>query len=183
MTILVCGLGRCGSSLMMQMLSAGGLQCAGRYPMFEHMPAGAPITIAMLEELAGGAAKLLNPHMITFEPGCEDKAVVLWMDRNAQQQALSQAKICRMLYSAYPADVRAFAKHLGKERQAALGNLSRFTQQAIWFDGLINDPVRSAVAVANWLSGFGFCLDVEKMVQAVRPRSAKCLDGFLEDEL
>ena len=33
--LLICGHGRCGSSLVMQMLAAGGVKCAGKYPDFE----------------------------------------------------------------------------------------------------------------------------------------------------
>ena len=33
--LLVAGLGRCGTSLMMQMLAAAGLPCVGEFPAYE----------------------------------------------------------------------------------------------------------------------------------------------------
>ena len=34
-TVFVCGHGRCGSSMVMQMLDAGGFPCFGEYPAYE----------------------------------------------------------------------------------------------------------------------------------------------------
>lgn len=40
--ILVCGFGRCGSSLVMQMLDVGGLPVVGSFPDYERAEASLP---------------------------------------------------------------------------------------------------------------------------------------------
>ncbi|MHB8286386.1 MAG: hypothetical protein ACYDD1_17175 [Caulobacteraceae bacterium] len=65
-TIIVSGLGRCGSSLTMQMLNAAGVHCVGSFPSFEGPECEAFqegfITAERWAAVAGRAVKLLDPH-------------------------------------------------------------------------------------------------------------------------
>lgn len=62
--VLVCGLGRCGSSVTMQMLQAGGYQTFGDWPDFEPEEAGSSRNIPHLLSLIDtSAVKILDPHI------------------------------------------------------------------------------------------------------------------------
>src|SRR5690348_17944000 len=92
--LIVAGLGRCGSSLMMQMLQRGGMKCAGEFPAFE-MPETNHCSISRewLSQFSGGAVKILDPHLCTIE---NTPAVVLWLSRDHWHQAKSQIKFFMM---------------------------------------------------------------------------------------
>ncbi|MCH8136647.1 MAG: sulfotransferase domain-containing protein [Proteobacteria bacterium] len=89
--ILVCGLGRCGSSLVMQMLKAGGISVDGTAPWYETRDIYDGHWIA---QQAGRAIKILEPHKrgITFESG-DYKSI--WIDRDPREQAKSYIKFLR----------------------------------------------------------------------------------------
>lgn len=92
--IIVTGLGRCGTSLLMHMLKAGGVPVTGNYPDFEVTPAARRYVSAQwLNACAGSAVKVLDPHkhawpLATLMP----EVIVLWLDRDPKEQAQSQAK-------------------------------------------------------------------------------------------
>ena len=63
-TILILGLARSGTSLLMQMLEAGGYPCFGEGPGFEPcMPDDIP-----WNEVKGKAVKVLDPQYGKFPP-------------------------------------------------------------------------------------------------------------------
>jgi len=102
--IVVCGLGRCGSSLMMQMLHAGGLTCTGEAPPYEH-PNGAMnhFNARWLTQQTDKATKVLLPHHVKFLPA---NYYFIWLERNPLEQAKSTFKfqhiIARNLYPDLP---------------------------------------------------------------------------------
>src|SRR5271163_1780808 len=87
--VVVTGFGRCGSSLVMQMLHAAGFPVTGEYPSFEceeyHFGGVAP---------PAGASKILNLDC-EAPPGGPYRWI--WLDRNPAQQVKSQAKLLREL--------------------------------------------------------------------------------------
>ncbi|SFP62484.1 hypothetical protein [Sphingomonas rubra] len=93
-TIIVTGLGRCGTSLIMQMLAVGGLPMVGIYPDFEseaaeHERGAAPSL--WLSRTAGRAVKVLDPHLVPPPAGGAYRAI--WLTRDLDQQAASQIKL------------------------------------------------------------------------------------------
>ena len=60
-TVIVSGLGRCGTSLVMQMLAAGGIDCYGPFPAYEPEGLGMGRDLPSLLALRK-AFKLLDPH-------------------------------------------------------------------------------------------------------------------------
>lgn len=94
---LVCGFGRCGSSMMMQMLHAGGLPTVGEYPDFEDnhaMPGMGLLTPDWLSSIHGRALKLLDPQRFSLPPG---DYTAIWMERDYNEQAKSFAKFARLM--------------------------------------------------------------------------------------
>ena len=80
MIVLVCGLARCGTSLTMQMLQAGGMRCAGRAPAFEDFRAFAGgYSDSWMREQAGGAVKVLDPQLISRRQLAALPAIAIWL--------------------------------------------------------------------------------------------------------
>lgn len=183
--LVVCGFGRCGSSLMMQMLNAGGISTSGRYPAFEDECANlAAFDIARLAEMRGRAVKVLDPHEAPSMDHIPHAAI--WIDRNPKQQAKSFAK--------FSATVLGFHVDRGmrvacensyrRERPGAMraasadpSNLFRTT-----FEILIKSPGAAMTVLAEWLQPFGFRLDADRAATAALHRGTECLSYMLEFE-
>jgi hypothetical protein len=180
--ILVSGLGRCGTSLMMQMLSAGGLPVFDREAVggvaFEHEVA---ITGAHLPEGAAGLLKWLDPHTEPLPPRRVRGSIFL--TRDVKQQALSQKKFSQAFVSRVFETLtwRELAYSLKRDTKRALGALERrgpvFKAR---FESLIIRPRPVIEAIAKWL---GEPIDVDAAVAQVRPRGTDCLPGLLELQL
>ena len=92
MITIVSGFGRCGSSLVMQMLEAGGMPCSGEYPAFEdeagNLLLADMLSLDYMQTLEGKAVKLLDPHRGKIPKGPEYH--VLGCSRDYGEQARSQ---------------------------------------------------------------------------------------------
>lgn len=186
--ILVCGFGRCGSSLMMQMLHCGGVRCVGEWPSFEDVKAtamgGTIEDPAWVEGHAHHAAKLLDPQHFTVPAG---NHYVIWLDRDGVQQGKSQAKFLRLL-SGIPTgarEARAFAASYAKDRPFAMRSLRKAMATArpilsIRFEQLLNPSHALVSSIRDYLDRPE--LDIHAMAAAVRPRGPECQPG-LEMEL
>src|SRR5690348_16747758 len=92
-TLLICGLGRCGTSLVMQMLDMGGFPVVGKYPAYEPQQASSlVITQNYIDEHRGKAIKLLDPMRASFVP---QNVRVIYLMRNLKEQARSQLKTAK----------------------------------------------------------------------------------------
>lgn len=183
MNVIVAGLGRCGTSLVMQMYAAAGVDCVGEYPSFEderiiHDPRSLFADLARADRRA---LKLLDPHRLRERPihRLED-TVAVWLDRDHIEQAKSQVKLVSILsdLTFKPSAVSVLASSLRKETKAAFRALQRLTTRAplrLTFESVIGEPV-DAATILDGLVGGG--LDVEAMARVVRPRSAACAPGL-----
>ena len=89
---VVAGFGRCGSSLVMQMLAAGGMRTPySSFPSYE-IPHGIKV---LMGELYGGAVKILDPHV--HQPPKGHVYRFIWLDRDPVQQAKSMAKFWKVV--------------------------------------------------------------------------------------
>jgi hypothetical protein len=186
-TILVAGLGRCGSSLVMQMLAAAGVPTVGVYPAFEDaMTLRLPALDAQREFYAaakGRAVKLLDPHLHAPPIGLEYRTIFL--SRHPAEQAKSMLKLLgtRNDRAARRAMEHSVRQDTGRARQAVarIGD-GRFLNLS--FENIIHDPLGAAIAIAahirrspaEWIS-------VDAMVRCVRRRPPTCLPYMLELEL
>ncbi len=185
--LLVCGLGRCGTSLVMQMLAAGGVECAGEPPAFEgEFNAVERITPGFLRSQRGRAVKLLDPQRCGPKLERFPECVVLWCNRDAREQAKSQIKFATILMR-LPYDRSAelrMAAALVRERNHALSVLEeRWPTLQLDFEELLFNPVRAMGWIASFIDPWGFHPDLARAAAAVIPRSSKCYDGLLEEEL
>lgn len=186
-TIIVAGLGRCGSSLVMQMLDAAGVPAIGTFPAFEdRVTAELPAVDAQRDffaRCAGHAVKLLDPHLHQPPIGLNYRAIFL--TRHPVEQAKSILKLigARNDRAARRAMEHSVRRDTGRAREAVIriGD-GRFYNMP--FEHLIHDPLGAAEAIAKWVwNGRDELLDVEKMARCVRRRPATCLPYMLEMEL
>jgi len=181
---IVTGLGRCGSSMLMQMLVSGGMESSGgSHPMWEDERSnGLPATRDWLYECGGKVVKILNPHH--FRPPMNIKAKIIWLDRDTNAQTDSWRKWGLATQAFGPKKrmlSRGEIRHLVRERRkkgklymrkvGGLGFLS------LKFEDVLTLPKLAARQMNEFLQ---LDLDTELMAAVVYPRGPECLKGFLE---
>lgn len=177
---LVCGFGRCGSSLVMQMLDAGGIPGTGAYPAFEAhealaVLAGDTLDAAWIAAQVGRAVKVLDPQRGRLPSGIPYRAI--WMARDQRQQAASQAKMMRAVFGVpvSRAEVRAFVRSYKADRRlahSALRDAGVRQLMTMTFEDVLRAPADAATAIDDYLEGG---LDTRAMAAVVVPRGPECL--------
>lgn len=186
MLTIVSGFQRCGSSLMCQMLAAGGMRVfhdpGMGFPAYEtHMNSGCLDPIS-LNALDGRALKWLEPKR-WMPPALTLGIRTIWLRRNVKEQGKSAAKFLREV-GGVPITART-ARVLAASYVHDEGSSQRLWQArgpvlVVRFEELLADPRSTSERVAVFL---GIAMDVNAMVAQVRPRGPACLPGFLELDL
>lgn len=185
---LVCGFGRCGSSLVMQMLVAGGIRSfGGEYPTYEAPEVNSlPYSYQWLKQAQGMAVKVLDPHMrLTWAaPTWYLPFRSIWIDREPKEQAKSMAKFLAAMAPHLPAMGRGQRKALEhsfrRDRKKSVDLLCALGPVLVTsFECLLGNPRQASEEVALFCG----CLDAEAMRQVVRPRGPACLPYMMELEL
>ncbi|MBD3770488.1 MAG: hypothetical protein IE925_10090 [Rhodobacterales bacterium] len=179
---------RGGSSLVMQMLYAGGLDCAGSAPDFEDGR-------AMLRRESGndaqwisgedGAVKLLEPQR--FKTGQRVALSAIWLDRDPMARARSAVRFMAskgVPIAAARQSMRAFASSYVHDRKMALHHLAGLCAgnvMALTFEELVQDPRKAARMIAGLIPHRG--LDQAAMASVAIPRPAGLAPEMLEPRL
>lgn len=180
--VVVCGLGRCGSTMAMHMLHTGGLDVIADDGDTISYETAATLRLPQewdwLMSCEGRAIKVLDPHRHQLPPMLPYHFV--WMRRNVRQQARSQRRFVRMLSDAghdIPtpslSDLIARLKH---ESHAALKLLAMYpwgVLTVVDFENVLANPAEGAVKIAR-ASGRSD-LDLQAMANAVHDRGPRCL--------
>lgn len=173
--VIVAGFGRCGSSLVMQMLQAGGFPVTGEYPSFEclaYNSGGAPPP--------DGASKILDLHL-NPPPGGPYRWI--WLDRNPNEQAQSQAKFLRLVCGLRIAgpEVHRLARSYKGDRETCFEVMRRLGGEvlSVTFEELVTESATTAARIASFVG----LRDSERMAAVVRKRPAGCLPYLLECDL
>jgi hypothetical protein len=180
--ILVSGFGRCGSSLVMQMLDAAGVGTTGEWPAFEDdRVLGLPHRAGWLNQQHGRAVKLLDPHIYTPPPGLPCRAI--WLDRNPDEQSKSQAKFLRLVCGKGISRTkrRGLQASYRADRPLCLDLLRSLAGEplVLSFEGILADPVAASFLIARHCR-IPDPVAVAAMAQAVVPRDPNCLPGMME---
>lgn len=187
--IVVAGQGRCGTSLVMQMLFAAGVPCDGDWPSFEsEAQMIGTIDPEAFAARRDQAVKILDPGKCGL--GSLPGHVVIWLDRDPVEQARSQIKFMR----GHGVDIedsratrRGLASTLRSDRErhrAALGIPGKTPSLSVGFGILVLDPAWVAGAIAGFLKQHQWpALDTDAMTSVVRRRPSDCYPGFLENML
>jgi len=171
---VVSGLGRCGSSLAMQMLVAGGMPAAprARHPYWEDgRTALLPGDAGWLAECHARCLKCLNPAVKPLPLGISYRWI--WIDRNRKAQRKSWEKF------AEHADMERKPLDFDRDRADSMALIKRLGGPLLRlrFEDLIASPRAQALKLSSFVGG----LDVDRMVQCVVKRPSSCLPYMLEN--
>jgi len=183
---VVSGLARCGSSMVMRMLRAGGMElyCDHETSFETDKMLGLPDDHEWLGQCVGKAVKLLDPQV--FTPPVSRAYRVIWLSRDAVEQAKSQVKFLTMLgvvsteLSKDPETARRISESLRLDEVIALAIWGdrRARMLMLSFEGLLADPMYTAGLIADFVS-----LSRESvlgMARIVVSRGPECYPGLLE---
>lgn len=171
--LIVSGFGRCGTSLVMQMLAAGGITPTGQWPAFED-PVVIRLTPDWIAKNKGKALKVLDPHRFRIPAG--PKYRVLWLDRDHKEQAKSLMKFLGATVGIgfSPRDHKELARAFKRDRPRALQALQSAGAKDVLtlrFEDILSGPQGAAEAIAAFVE---MRLDVSAMARAVMPRGPEC---------
>lgn len=181
--IIVSGLSRCGTSLVMQMLQAGGVDVTGEHPAFELVEFTGPRELAFLSRFRGRAVKIIDPYLFDWRGAPELK--VIWLDRDPVEQAKSQIKfgawVANLPVKQTRSLLRQWTRSLRKDRPKCLALFKALGCEllSLSFESLVQEPL----AAARCLAEFTGAAPAEAMAAVVRPRGPECYPGLLEVEL
>jgi hypothetical protein len=175
--VVVSGLPRCGTSLMMQMLDRGGvpvitdrIRAADAdnprgYYEFERVKK-IKDDAAWIPDARGKAVKMVS--QLLYELPANEKYLVVFMERDMDEMIRSQEKmLARLGKPSAPADQvkRAFTAHLERLREW-LARRPNMEVLDVSYNDLMGRPAEQAARVAAFLGGG---LDVEEMARSVDP--------------
>jgi hypothetical protein len=175
--ILVSGLPRSGTSLMMQMLEQGGVEVVTDhiraadvdnprgYYEFEKVKK-IKQDASWLPQMRGKAFKIVSQLLYDLPPG--EFYRIIFMERNLDEVLLSQTKMLERLGRSIPPPTemkRAFTLHIQKLRQWLERQPSMRTLYVPYRD-LIQRPPEQVKRVSEFLGGK---LDIERMVKTADP--------------
>jgi hypothetical protein len=194
--LLVCGFGRCGTSLVMQMLDTGGVPVIGRAPAYEEMvPPGAGVDY-WRENFSGRAMKLLDPQRHRPPAGLDYR--ILWLDRDFHQQALSQVKLLTDLSGIkLNGPKKVIVKRMERlnilERPRAIATIRTVAGDkncaSLFFEQIINAPHIAAKRLWDVFGRYSTIKDelpdeiVLRMASLIKFRSSDNYPGLLELDL
>jgi hypothetical protein len=175
--IVVSGLPRSGTSLMMQMLARGGVEVVTDavreadvdnprgYYEFERVKK-IKVDATWLPEARGKAVKLVS--QLLYDLPCSEQYRIIFMERDLDEVLLSQEKmLARLKRRANPRDQikPAFTRHLEQLREwfAAQRHIEVLD---VRYDDLIDRPEQQAGRVNSFLFGRA---DLRAMVDAIDP--------------
>lgn len=173
--IVVTGLGRCGSSMMMQMLAAGGVFCLGRAPAYEDPQYTQKVTPDLLEAAHGMAVKILDPHRVGL-PAAKWEARVILMERRIGEQAKSAAKMMEQL-EGLPIKkfhIHRLEKAMRAEYRDVRAAIAGLPQLHLQFEEVLADPAEAVRKVAEFLAPL-WTLDQAAMAGVVLKREPACM--------
>lgn len=182
-TLLVCGLARCGTSLTMQMLDAGGYPCVGEYPSYETRESSAfELTNDYVKKASGAALKVIDPQMATARGVDLSQCRIIFLTRDPIEQAKSQIKMANMIFkAAEPTRENIRAMSAGIKRDLQLCRKIFKGQEVLYisFENLITKPENTVSKLSDFVGG----IDEGKALSQLRLRKPENYTGFLEMEL
>lgn len=197
--IVVTGLPRSGTTLMMRMLEAGGVELyydkSRPLRFIEDGTEYSNYNIILretnkiydliagdsqwLDDCEGKAVKILSPSKIRIPPGRKYRFV--YMDRKPKHIAKSQEKYFRRSKVKGFPDRGPMEQIAMAERGRGLSILKGYPNSkmlVVKFENLISKPLAEGHRVSKFL---GLKMDIDSMSKIVMKRPAKCLPIMLED--
>jgi len=183
MITIISGLGRCGSSLVMQMLLAGGMKPTGKahHAYWEDgRTATLPGDSEWVSQIAPGSVlKCLNPAVKPLPHGPDYRWI--WIDRNRKAQRKSWDKFVAEAQKKQPSMiVERKDLDFDTDRRNSLELIKSLGGPVLRlrFEDLLAKPKAAAVRINQFVGGG---LDVANMCRCVVKRPPSCLPYMLED--
>lgn len=193
MLTFITGLGRCGTSLTMQMLHAAGYPVLGRFPAYETVytePGGSipwrrfePLTLPL-------AVKLVDPVNSRLQwGGSAINARAVFLTRNHTEQAKSAIKwteaIIPGIHRTKPNVEKMRASYARDEPLARqyMASVTKGRLLVIDFADLVGNPADTAGLILDFLQAPPVLGTIEVMAAQVRKRGPKALPFLLEQSL
>ena len=178
--LFVAGLGRCGTTMVMTMLDAGGFPVTGPRPSYEpadRWHAGRPDMAWMLAQ-GGRAVKWIDPtHHFTLPGRLPVRPVIILMTRNAKEQARSQVKLMSGLMSGLGRRAeKAVERSIRRDMPVMRAQLRvSATVHELRFEDVLESPGWAARKLER-LVQFHFAADFDAVsaARAVIPRHPSC---------
>lgn len=174
MITIITGMGRCGSSLTMQMLHAAGVECVGNGPFFEDERSSfSKFDADWLADQEGKAVKVLGIHQVKMKPA-NYRFIVL--KRNPNEQAKSQTKFYETVIKQKSDASQKGLKSQVKKHYARCLNKARLKGPVLEldFEDMINNPVYAIAKICQFMdlkpTECG-----QKMLECVIKRNTDCL--------
>lgn len=176
--ILVSGLGRCGTSLVMKMLDVAGIPVFAEYGVsYEHPALSVGAKMERFLPLIGtSAAKILDPQLLIWPERVN--ASVIWLDRNPREQAKSQLKFLRLLGVTIPGGARrGIEGSIKRDVPICLRLYGRLGVRLMrfHFEDILHDPLRTAARMALFIEREA---DHHAMARVVIKRNPQCATGL-----
>lgn len=186
-TVVITGLGRCGTTAIMRMLDAGGAPVDGEAPDYE-IDASIRPTETWWRSVRGRVVKILNPHRLPdfiFDP---DQVAFVMLRRDPEMQALSQLKFLQHVGEAATFDRRSRRGMGAQIRQETHQSMQRLRHSAcptmvLSFEQLISNRKGTARALGEFMGMAGHQVDDRLMWPEIWRRTTDCLPDMLEHEL
>ena len=184
---LVAGFGRCGSSLVMAMLKAGGLPVVGHPPVFESSQFGPHSTSeTFLKRHDGSILKWLDPTH-TILPSSVRGGPVLWLDRDPSDWAESHMKLRNMWYGSPlrrddPEAHESLRQEVEHRTISAVTRIAGYgPMERLRFEDILANPTAAAEVLARLFNCFGN-LDSDLAAEVVNPRDPACAPAMEFDQ-
>ena len=189
---IVTGFGRCGTSLVMQVLCAAGTECTGNWPLFENeevFPTN--FNKNWVADQKGKAVKVLEADNAAHKlDGLPIRTI--WVRRSYLQQARSMAKLASMVVQkSLPSEqeLMMVAKQWKKRTFMALTDFAKMGPLMIVdFEDLIYPMIDTYTKIAEFMD-YPWIHDEEqaeeamkKMIMCVEPRTIDAQPDFEVEE-
>lgn len=171
--VVVTGFGRCGSTMLMTMLRAGGIPFAaganehsGEHPSLEHGIAAAR---------PGAVVKLLDPTQPSWAlPPQAATWTFLWLDRDLIQQSRSWAKFCAAFLGERPGPYQQLKIRQAwvEDRAVVMAEKLPGHVHTLRYEDVLTNPSSAAHDVAAALTDYE--LDTTAMAAVVHDRTPEC---------
>ncbi len=188
--IMVTGLGRCGSSLTLQMLHSGGVPCVGDWPSFEDENTFPGLLTPDWLGRQRGALKVLDPQLHDRRIFEGENLSIIFLRRESTEQARSSAKFLNA-FGGQPQLDRLAVKRMAASIRADTAKAERLFQNLrrpvlfLTFERLVAAPGGVAEQIAHFIRPH-FTADPAAMAAAYfhrGPKPARCLPYMLEVDL
>lgn len=173
--LFVTGLGRCGTTMVMQMLQAAGVPCAGTYPAFEDIPVSpSGVDHVWLNQQGGKAVKWIDPTVTKVRHG---NGAAIFMTRDPAEQAKSQLKMlgARNDRSARRAMAKGVQRDTRHARAIVANLFGAHFVLCLHYDKILRHPLYAANQIALFCDTMGLPFGADDVAAAVvHRRDARC---------